>query len=88
MSDLEINFQKTVECIKTLSQVLSNEELLELYGLYKQAILGNNNTNKPSIFNYRGLKKWQSWASFKDITSVAAKTKYILLVQKLVNEYS
>ena len=88
MSDLEINFQKTVECIKTLSQDLSNKELLELYGLYKQATLGNNNTNKPSIFNYRGLKKWQSWASFKDITSVAAKTKYILLVQKLVNEYS
>jgi len=88
MSDLEINFQKTVECIKTLSQVLSNEELLELYGLYKQAILGNNNTNKPSIFNYKGLKKWQSWTSFKDITSDMAKTKYILLVQKLVNEYS
>jgi len=88
MSDLEINFQKTVECIKTLSQDLSNEELLELYGLYKQATLGNNNTNKPSIFNYKGLKKWQSWTSFKDITSDMAKTKYILLVQKLVNEYS
>ena len=40
MSDLEINFQKTVECIKTLSQDLSNKELLELYGLYKQATLG------------------------------------------------
>ena len=88
MSDLEINFQKAIEYIKNLSQDPSNEELLELYGLYKQATLGNNNTNKPSIFNYKGLKKWQSWTSFKDITSDMAKTKYILLVQKLVNEYS
>ena len=88
MSDLEINFQKAIGYIKNLPQDFSNEELLELYGLYKQATIGDNNTTRPSIFNYRSLKKWQSWTSFKDITSDVAKTNYILLVQKLISKYS
>ncbi len=42
---LDEYFQENVEKIQNSNKNLNNEQLLELYGLYKQSIIGNNNTN-------------------------------------------
>jgi acyl-CoA-binding protein len=30
---------------------MTNDEKLQIYGLYKQGVLGDNNTGKPGIFD-------------------------------------
>tara|TARA_B110000208_G_scaffold191915_1_gene260924 strand:- start:45 stop:338 length:294 start_codon:yes stop_codon:yes gene_type:complete len=64
---------------------LTNEELLKLYGLYKQANFGVNTSNKPSIFNYRGLMKWKAWTNERRLTKEEAALEYINMVNKLLN---
>jgi diazepam-binding inhibitor (GABA receptor modulating acyl-CoA-binding protein) len=39
-------FNTAAEEVKQLSKTPSNDELLELYGLFKQATVGDNNTCK------------------------------------------
>uniref|UniRef100_A0A914S4P1 ACB domain-containing protein n=1 Tax=Parascaris equorum TaxID=6256 RepID=A0A914S4P1_PAREQ len=42
----------------------SNDELLELYGLYKQATVGDNISTKPWL-DLKGRAKWDAWESRK-----------------------
>ena len=67
-------------------KTLSNDELLKLYGLYKQTIVGKNTTIKPSIFNYKGLLKWNAWTSESDLSQLEAKQEYITLANNLLNK--
>ena len=57
MSSLESQFQNAAQQVKNLSQKPSNEELLNLYGLFKQSTIGNNNTPKPGLFDLKGKAK-------------------------------
>ena len=66
----------------------TDEELLCLYGLYKQATLGNNTTSPPSIFNLRDDAKWKSWKSFYGKTKKWAKEEYIQFSKELMAKYS
>ncbi|KAG0771610.1 hypothetical protein G6F22_016334 [Rhizopus arrhizus] len=60
----------------------SNDELLELYGLYKQAIVGDNETSKPT-FDIKGRYKWDAWTKLKGMSQEEAEQKYIEFVEKL-----
>ncbi|RCH91235.1 hypothetical protein CU097_013079, partial [Rhizopus azygosporus] len=46
-------FNTAAEEVKKLSKSPSNDELLELYGLFKQATVGDNTTSKPT-FDLKG----------------------------------
>lgn len=39
-------FKQAAEDVKNLSQTPSNDELLEVYALFKQASVGDNDTSK------------------------------------------
>jgi diazepam-binding inhibitor (GABA receptor modulator, acyl-CoA-binding protein) len=78
-------FIKASENIKQY-KTLSNDELLKLYGIYKQSLFGKNTTNKPSIFNYKGLLKWNAWTSESVLTQQEAKQEYIKYVNKLLKK--
>ena len=39
----------------------SNDEKLEAYGLYKQATVGDVNTDRPGMLNFSGKSKWDAW---------------------------
>ena len=43
-------FTKAAEDVKKLQTSPTDEELLELYGLYKQATVGDINTGEPARF--------------------------------------
>ena len=45
-------FTAAAEKVKTLTTKPSDADLLELYGLYKQATVGNVNTERPSSFRF------------------------------------
>lgn len=50
MSELENSFVAAAERVKSLSYSPSNEILLDLYSLYKQALFGDNNTSIFHLF--------------------------------------
>ena len=69
--------------VKKLDKRPSDEELLLLYGLFKQVQDGNNNTSKPWIFDVKGVKKWEAWNVQKGKNINTAKQEYIDLVEML-----
>ncbi len=79
-------FLQAVEAVNQLSTKPDNTTLGILYGLYKQATVGNNNTNKPSIIDIKGNIKWSNWNNYKGYSKHQAEVEYIKLVNKLISE--
>lgn len=76
------------ERLRTLTQRPSNEELLELYGLYKQALLGDCLQSKPGMFDVKGQFKWKAWKDLKGTGQQEATDRYVALVDRLLEKYS
>jgi diazepam-binding inhibitor (GABA receptor modulating acyl-CoA-binding protein) len=77
-------FLLAVEAVNQLSSKPNNETLSKLYGLYKQAIIGNNTTDKPGMLDLKGNAKWNSWNNYKGYSKHQAEVEYIKLVNKLI----
>jgi diazepam-binding inhibitor (GABA receptor modulating acyl-CoA-binding protein) len=80
-------FVKATNDVKLLPGPLDNDTLLALYGLYKQATIGNINTEKPSFFNFKEVAKWNAWAGLKDMQKIQAQGNYIKNVKDLQIKY-
>ena len=78
----ELFTKATQHVQRTHDQLLPND-LLELYGLYKQATVGKCNTPKPSMFSMQGRAKWSAWNDLGDMTSDKAKELYIEKLKEL-----
>jgi diazepam-binding inhibitor (GABA receptor modulating acyl-CoA-binding protein) len=87
MSELEKEFIEASEKVKTLNKKPSDDELLELYGLYKQATIGDINTTKPNMLDIKGNYKWSAWDICKGMNKEKAMRKYIRVVKRLENKY-
>ncbi|MBC6489429.1 acyl-CoA-binding protein [Flavihumibacter stibioxidans] len=83
--DLLQAFEKAVVESKELSERPSNETLLQLYSLYKQATEGDVNGEAPNMFDFVAKAKYEAWSSLKGKTQDEAKQEYINLISKLKN---
>ena len=83
MADLQADFEAAVANSKKLSQRPDNATLLKIYGLYKQATVGDNTEKKPGFGDMIGRAKWDAWNGFKGTSSEDAKQQYIDLIQSL-----
>lgn len=82
--ELKEQFEKAITDSKSLAEKPSNDTLLQLYSLYKQATDGDINTEPPSNpFDFVAKAKYEAWAALKGKTSAAAMTEYVELVKKL-----
>lgn len=84
MSELEQNFKNAAEMVKSLSEKPDNNKLLELYSLYKQAIIGNVNTSQPWAVQLEARAKWDAWKSKEGLSKEESMTKYVAEVNKLL----
>lgn len=80
----EITFEKATQLAKELKVRPSNTILKELYGLYKQAIEGPNNTPKPNWAAFEQRAKWDAWNEVSHMHKDVAKQKYIDIVKSLI----
>ena len=48
---------------------MSDDELLQIYALYKQGSIGDNKTDRPGMLDLKGKAKWDAW------TKLAGKSK-------------
>jgi len=76
-------FEKKAEEVKNLKNKPTDEELLFLYGLYKQATVGDCNTSRPGMLDFKGKAKWDAWDGRKGMSQDDAKTKYVEKVNEL-----
>ncbi|HSU28296.1 MAG TPA: acyl-CoA-binding protein [Chitinophagaceae bacterium] len=82
--ELKEKFQQAAAESKTLKEKPSNDSLLLLYSLYKQASEGDVNTEPPSNpFDFVAKAKYEAWSGLKGKSSSDAMTEYIELVEKL-----
>ena len=76
-------FLKATEDAKVLSVKPDDDTLLLLYGYFKQATVGDINTEKPSFFNFKDTAKWNAWDKVKGMQKIQAQGNYIKLVKDL-----
>lgn len=65
----------------------SNEELLQLYALYKQATEGDVAGERPGGFDFKAIAKYDAWAELKGKQKDAAVAEYVVLVDELAPKY-
>ncbi|KAJ8656058.1 hypothetical protein O0I10_008280 [Lichtheimia ornata] len=76
-------FETAAKEVQELKTKPSNDELLKLYALYKQATVGDVNTERPGAFDFKGKAKWDAWNEIKGKSQEEAEKEYIEFVQKL-----
>lgn len=64
-----------------------NEELLKLYGLYKQATEGDNTGDRPGGFDFKAAAKYNSWLNYKGKTKEESTELYVSFVEELAKKY-
>jgi len=81
---LQEDFAASAEKVKTLKSSPSDDDLKILYGLYKQATVGDVNTERPGMLDFKGKAKWDAWSANKGMSQDDAKTAYVKKVEELV----
>ena len=82
-----IEFINATNIVKKLVTTPTNNEQGKLYGLYKQATIGNNTTSKPSMFDFKANKKYTYWNVYMGYSKYEAEVEYITTVNELINKY-
>jgi len=85
--ELQQQFESAVSRSKELTQRPSNEELLNMYGLFKQASEGDVTGDRPGGFDFKAIAKYDAWAELKGKSKEQAMQDYISLMDKLYQQY-
>lgn len=73
--------------VQALTQRPTDDELLELYGLYKQATTGDNTTTRPGAFDFKGKYKWDAWKKLEGTSESDAESQYIEMANSMLEKY-
>lgn len=85
---MQEEFEKAVAQSKELTKRPSNEELLQLYALYKQATDGDVTGDRPGGFDFKAIAKFDAWAEVKGKSKEDAMKEYIALMARLYQQYA
>ena len=85
---LQDDFQNAVGRSKDLTQRPSNEDLLDLYALFKQATEGDATGDRPGGFDFKAIAKFDAWTSKKGVSADQAMQNYVKLVESLHKQQS
>jgi len=84
------DFETAVTDSRKLTSKPSNDDLLELYALYKIATGEDiSKAEKPGVFDLKGKAKYNAWKARVDegISQDDAKQKYVALVESLKEKH-
>uniref|UniRef100_A0A8C6V7R3 Acyl-CoA binding domain containing 7 n=1 Tax=Neogobius melanostomus TaxID=47308 RepID=A0A8C6V7R3_9GOBI len=87
LSYLKAEFSKIAEDVKKVKTRPTDQELLDLYGLYKQSIVGDINIDKPGMTDLKGKAKWEAWNSRKEMSKDDAMSAYITMAKEVIGKY-
>ena len=81
------DFQAASARSKDFTKRPSNEELLEIYALFKQATEGDVSGERPGGFDFKAIAKFDAWTAKKGKAKEAAMQEYVNLIAALEKEY-
>lgn len=61
---------------------MSNDTLLKLYGLFKQATCGDAPEGRPGVLQMRARAKWDAWDARRGMDANTAKAMYVVAVSE------
>ncbi len=73
--------------VKQLTRAPAADELLALYGLYKQATVGDVQGTRPGPLDFKARAKYDAWAARKATSPTDAMAAYVKLVDELTRKY-
>ena len=76
-------FDDAQKRVKQLKASPSNEDLLQLYALYKQATVGDVQGSRPGMMDFKGRAKFDAWTTKKSVSKEQAMEAYVALVNRL-----
>ncbi|XP_076757958.1 acyl-CoA-binding domain-containing protein 7-like [Xylocopa sonorina] len=84
---LDQKFKEMETAVRGISKGPTDQEYLELYSLYKQAIIGNVNIPKPAVSDVKAKAKWDAWKTKEGMSQNDAKEAYVNVANKLIGKY-
>ncbi|XP_047722808.1 acyl-CoA-binding domain-containing protein 7 isoform X1 [Prionailurus viverrinus] len=91
---LQADFDRIAEDVKKMKTRPNDGELKELYGLYKQSVVGDINIGIsyiciqcPGILDLKGKAKWEAWNLQKGLSKEDAMSAYIAKAKELIEKY-
>ena len=80
-------FTMAANAVKHLRSKPNDEELLKLYGLYKQATVGDNKNEAPGFLDFKGKSKHAAWLACLGKDKYTSEVEYITYVNALIQKY-
>jgi acyl-CoA-binding protein len=80
-------FEKAAQEIQQITKRPTNEELLQLYALFKQATEGDVTGSRPGMLDMKGRAKYDAWAKLKGKSKEGAQNEYVQWVETLKKKY-
>ncbi|OJJ15102.1 acyl-CoA-binding protein [marine bacterium AO1-C] len=77
------DFEAAAARSKQLTTRPSNDVLLQMYSLYKQASDGDVTGSRPGMMDFKGRAKYDAWAKLKGKDQEEAKQEYVNLINSL-----
>lgn len=81
--DLKTRFKQAAVDVKALAKRPSDNDMLDLYALYKQATDGDVAGDKPGFFDFVARAKFEAWESLQGTSAEQAMQRYIDKVRSL-----
>merc|ERR1711934_514424 len=81
----EAAFKRACEDAKNLKG-LGQEDMLEVYSLFKQATVGDCTISRPGMFDPKGQAKYDGWKAKEGTSQDQAKAMYTDFVQSKLAE--
>lgn len=80
---LKEDFEQASAVSKQLPSRPSDDDLLKIYSLYKQATVGDVTGDRPALFDFVAGAKYDAWEKLKGKSSEEAMQEYVDLINKL-----
>ncbi len=88
MNPLIEKFEQAAAEVKTFSSRPADDDLLELYALYKQATEGDVPGESPGFFDFVARAKYEAWKKLEGTGKEEAMQQYIDKVESLKPGYA
>jgi acyl-CoA-binding protein len=85
---IQEQFEKAAKEIHQITKRPSNDELLQLYALFKQSTEGDVTGSRPGMLDLKGRAKFDAWAKVKGKSKESCQKEYINLVETLKKKYA
>ncbi len=86
--ELKESFENAQVRIKQLTEKPDNQDLLKLYSLFKQAIEGDVQGERPGGFDFAAIAKFNAWEKLKGASKEKAMEDYIAAIDALLVKYA